>query len=141
MQENICNIKIYRQETNIDNYDELCSWIAQSRAKWNIGKELAYKMDICVEEIFTNILHYAYPHQNIGMFEVELYKTEENIIVEFRDEGVEFNPLNRHDPDLHLPPEKKALGGLGIYLTKKMTDGISYKRDNSKNILTLIFNL
>ena len=140
MQKNIDNMKIYRREAKIDNYDELCSWILETRAKWNISKELANKLDICVEEIFANILHYAYP-ENTGTFEVELNKTDENIIIEFRDEGIEFNPLEKQDPDLHLPPEKKALGGLGIFLTKKMTDNIIYKRENNKNILTLIFKI
>lgn len=139
MQENIDNIKIFRREANIDNYDELCSWIENARAKWNISKELSNKMDICVEEIFANILHYAYSDK-VGMFEVELKKTEANIILEFQDEGVVFNPLDKPDPNLHLPPDKKALGGLGIYLTKKMSDDVVYKRENNKNILTIIFN-
>ena len=139
MQDNINNIKTFKQEANIDNYDELCSWIEKTRAEWNISKELANKMDICVEEIFANILHYAYPDKN-GIFEVELKKLDENIIMEFQDEGVVFNPLDKPDPNLHLPPDKKALGGLGIYLTKKMSDDVAYKRENNKNILTIIFN-
>lgn len=138
MQDNINNIKTFKQEANIDNYDELCSWIEKTRAEWNISKELANKIDICVEEVFANILHYAYP-QKVGMFEVELNKVDENIIIEFRDEGVVFNPLDKPDPNLHLPPEKKALGGLGIYLTKKMSDDVAYKRENNKNILTIMF--
>ena len=138
MQENIDNIKIFRREAKIENYDELCSWIENARAKWNISKELSNKMDICVEEIFANILHYAYPDKN-GIFEVELKKLDKNIIMEFQDEGVVFNPLDKPDPNLHLPPEKKALGGLGIYLTKKMSDDVAYKRENNKNILTIMF--
>ena len=49
MQDNINNIKTFKQEANIDNYDELCSWIEKTRAEWNISKELANKIDICVE--------------------------------------------------------------------------------------------
>ena len=138
MQDNINNIKTFKQEANIDNYDELCSWIEKTRAEWNISKELANKIDICVEEVFANILHYAYSDK-VGMFEVELKKTEDNIILEFQDEGVVFNPLDKPDPNLHLPPDKKALGGLGIYLTKKMSDNVVYKRENNKNILTIMF--
>ena len=133
-------MKVFRRKAKIENYNELCSWIKETRAKWNISKELAHKLDICVEEIFANIVHYAYS-ENIGIFEVELKKTDKNIIIEFKDEGIEFNPLDKQDPDINLPPEKRALGGLGIYLTKKMTDNIIYKRENNKNILTLIFKV
>lgn len=140
MQKDIDNMKTFKREAKIENYDELCSWIIETRGKWNVGKELANKLDICVEEVFANIVHYAYP-ENIGIFEVKLKKTDETIIMEFKDEGIEFNPLSKEDPDINLPPEKRTLGGLGIFLTKKMTDNIEYKRENNKNILTLFFNL
>ena len=131
---------IFRREARTENYKELCSWIQETRANWHISKELANKLDICVEEIFANISNYAYS-ENVGMFEVEFKKTDENIILEFQDEGIEFNPLEKPEPILHLPPEKRVPGGLGIYLTKKMSDEIIYKRENNKNILTIVFYL
>ena len=134
------NMKIFRREARIENYDDLCSWILETREKWNISRELANKLDICVEEAFANIIRYAYS-ENSGMFEVEFKKIDENIIMEFRDEGIEFNPLEKPDPVLNLPPEKRALGGLGIFLMKKMTDKVVYKRENNKNILTLFFKI
>lgn len=140
MQKNTDYIKIFRRDAKIENYNELCSWVKETRAKWNISKELANKLDICIEEVFANILHYAYPG-NIGIFEVKLQKTNENIIIEFKDEGIEFNPLEKQDPEINLPPEKRTPGGLGIFLTKKMTDNIIYKREDNKNILTLIFKV
>ena len=133
-------MEIFRREARIENYMELCSWIRETREKWNINKEIANKLDICVEEIFANISNYAYS-ENIGIIEVEFKKTDDSIILEFKDEGKEFNPLMKPDPNLHLPPEKKALGGLGIYLTKQMSDSMVYKRENDKNILTLTFKI
>ena len=57
------------------------------------------------------------------------------------DSGIEYNPLEKPDPDITLPPEERPLGGLGIFMTKKMADDISYKRENGCNILTLTFKV
>ena len=65
----------------------------------------------------------------------------DTITFEFKDEGTEYNPLEKPDPDINLPPEERQIGGLGIFMVKEMTDEISYKREDGKNILTLIFKL
>ncbi|MBQ7619351.1 MAG: ATP-binding protein, partial [Treponema sp.] len=56
----------------------------------------------------------------------------------FIDWGKEFNPLEQEEPDLTLSIEERRLGGFGIFLTKKFMDSVSYKRQDGKNILTLV---
>ena len=134
------NIKTFKQEAKIENYKVFCSWLQKSCNEWNISKELANKLDLCGEEIFANISFYAYPEKN-GNIEVELKISNGKLIFEFKDDGIEFNPLEKPDPDINLPPEERPIGGLGIYMVKQMVDDISYKRENNKNILTLFFNI
>lgn len=134
------NIRTFRQEAKIENYREFYSWIHKACTEWNLDKDLTTKLDMCGEEIFANIASYAYTEKT-GNIEAELQKTDENIILEFKDEGTAYNPLERPDPDINLPPEERPIGGLGIFMTKEMTDDISYKRENNKNILTLKFKL
>ena len=40
-----------------------------------------------------------------------------------------------------LSAEDRPIGGLGIYLVKKIMDGVEYKRDGLKNILTVVKKL
>jgi anti-sigma regulatory factor (Ser/Thr protein kinase) len=47
--------------------------------------------------------------------------------VEIADAGREFNPVSRPDPDLSLPLEKWPVGGLGIYLVRRLTSVLSYE--------------
>ena len=68
-------------------------------------------------------------------------KSVNNIIFEFKYEGVEYNPLEKPYPDIDMPPEERPIGGLGIYMVKKMSDEISYERRENKNILTLTFKM
>lgn len=132
------NTKTFKDEAKIEKYKNLYSWIHGACEEWNISSELSNKLDMCGEEIFANITFYAYPEKD-GTIEAELKNTGDSIVLEFRDNGTEYNPLTKPDPDINLPPEERPLGGLGIFMTKKMTDNISYKRENNKNILTLIF--
>ena len=133
------NIKNFKQEAKIENYKAFYSWLHEACEEWNIGKELANKLDMCAEEIYANITFYAYKEEKTGIVEAELKLVGDNIVMEFKDDGVEYNPLKKPDPDITLPPEKRPLGGLGIFMTKTMVDDISYKRENNRNILTLIF--
>ncbi len=97
-------------------------------------------MAICVavEEIFVNIASYAYGDGTgnaslcFGFDENERLMT---LIVS--DEGVEFNPLDRAEPDITLSAAEREIGGLGIFITKKTMDTVSYSYDNGRNILTM----
>lgn len=132
------NIKTFKQMAIIENYNPFYNWLHDTCNEWNIEQTLTNKLDMCAEELFANISFYAYPETN-GIIEVEIQKSDNNITMEFRDEGIEYNPLEKPDPDISLPPEERPLGGLGIFMVKEMADKISYKRENGKNILTLIF--
>ena len=62
------------------------------------------------------------------------------IVIEFRDSGVEFDPLAKPDPDTTLSAEERQIGGLGIYMVKKSMDDVTYSRESGENILTLYKN-
>ena len=93
---------------------------------------------IAVEEIFVNIASYAYGEDAgeaslcFGFDEGERLMT---LVV--ADEGVPFNPLERDEPDITLSAAEREIGGLGIFITKKTMDTVSYKNENGKNILTM----
>ncbi len=92
------------------------------------------QIDLAVEEIFVNIAHYAY--EETGIAKVECEYADSILKVSFTDSGKPFNPLLRPDPDITLSAEERNIGGLGIYLTKQFMDEVSYRYENSQNILT-----
>ena len=93
---------------------------------------------VAVEEIFINIASYAYGD---GMGDATLcFGFDENerlMTLKVTDEGVPFNPLQRDEPDITLSAAEREIGGLGIFITKKTMDTVSYKNENGKNILTM----
>lgn len=97
---------------------------------------LVIKITVAVEEIFVNIAHYAYPGKN-GDICLSVEKSDGGVIIGFRDKGIPFDPLANCDPDVSLPVDERGIGGLGIFMVKKMMDRISYAHKNGENILTL----
>lgn len=95
-------------------------------------------ISVAIEEIFVNISNYAY-HNCDGNVKIGISFDEENRIVTFQisDKGVKFNPLEASEPDITLSADKRDIGGLGIFITKKTMDTLTYTYQNKENILTM----
>ncbi|MCM1468202.1 MAG: ATP-binding protein [Alistipes sp.] len=96
------------------------------------------QIDIAIDELFSNIVHYAY-HPEIGPATVRVEVVEEplSVIITFIDQGVPYDPLSRDDPDVTLSAEEREIGGLGIYIVKKNMDEITYEYKDGRNILKI----
>ena len=95
---------------------------------------LLNQIDLAVEEIFINIAHYSGSEQAI----IKAEFTDNVLEITFIDKGRPFNPLARPDPDITLKAEEREIGGLGIFLTKKFMDSVSYEYKEGMNCLRII---
>ena len=104
--------------------------------RW-INQKVINQIDLAVEEIFINIANYAYKGEK-GTCKLKInFEQSDRVILTFEDSGIPFNPLEKKDPDTTLSANDRDIGGLGIYLTKKIMDNVEYNYDNNKNILTI----
>ena len=99
-------------------------------------------IDVAVEELFVNIASYAYD-QEIGvvLVQVELLKDPLSVEITFIDNGKQYDPLAKPDPDITLSAKQRKKGGLGIYMVKNSMDDMRYEYKEGKNILTIKKNL
>lgn len=95
-------------------------------------------INTALEEIFVNVAKYAYENSSIkGTVEVSLSNDKKKVTFIFKDTGKKFNPLDREDPNINAKSEDREIGGLGIYMVKKIMDHVSYEYKDGFNILTL----
>ena len=94
------------------------------------------QIDVAVDEVMSNIAHYAYPDGE-GMVTVSIEEKENTVQIFFWDSGIPYDPLTAKAPDLSLSAEDRPIGGLGIHMVKKMMDAVSYRYENGQNMLTL----
>ena len=121
--------------------DEL-NELAEQLEELDCPMKIQTQLDIAVDELFSNIAHYAYnPETGPATVQVEVTENPLSVIITFIDQGVPYDPLAKSDPDTTLSAEDRQIGGLGIYMVKKTMDDISYEYKEGKNILTIKKNL
>lgn len=99
------------------------------------------QIDVAVDEIFSNIANYAYVGKDgTATIIIDSLDSGTGVKLSFSDEGIEYNPLEKEDPDVTLSAEDRDIGGLGIYLVKKTMDKVEYERRDGFNILTIYKN-
>ena len=105
---------------------------------WNLGDDVLFNINLAIEEIFTNIVFYAYDDKEEHEIVFRISRQNNRVIIDVEDDGKEFNPLDNPEPEhIDKPLEEREIGGLGIHFVKTIMNDVRYKRDGNKNILTL----
>jgi len=94
------------------------------------------QIEVALEELYVNIAHYAYPERK-GEAEIDVSVVPGCIEITLIDSGIPYDPLAKPDPDITLSAKERAIGGLGIFMSKKLMDDISYQYVDGKNHLTI----
>lgn len=120
----------------IGNLNTVTEFVNESLKGHGVPERLQMKIDIAIDELFSNIVKYSYGDKG-GKVTVRVEVDAEKASITFIDEGIEYNPLNQPEPDLSLTADDEAVGGLGIFITKKIMDDIQYEYSDGKNILII----
>lgn len=105
--------------------------------KHGVSAEALYAVNLAIDEILTNVISYGYPDQDEHQILIRLELIDEELVAEIEDDARPFNPLEAPTPEVDAPLLEKPVGGLGIYFAKTMMDGMAYRREHEKNILTM----
>lgn len=88
---------------------------------------------LVVEEIFVNIVNYSDAEYVIVNIE-----SDNNLTIEFVDNGIQFDPTLKENPETPKTLDETQIGGLGILLAKNYADEIIYTYENNENRLKII---
>jgi anti-sigma regulatory factor (Ser/Thr protein kinase) len=134
-------------EAKVENLDTVLVFIAEELGKSDCSMKIQTQIAIAVEEIFVNIAYYAY-HPDVegnasckgnASFRGVVIRIAvgDEIVIDFEDKGKPYNPLEKDDPDTTLTAEEREIGGLGIFMVKKIMDTVEYRHEGNKNIFTI----
>ena len=119
----------------------LSAFIKEVLARLEIGKPLAPKLRLALEEAVVNVMEYAYPTGTKGEVGIRVTSDGQQLKFIITDSGISFNPTEVATADTTLSAEERPVGGLGILLVRELMDSINYERTNGKNVLTLLKNV
>ncbi len=125
-----------------DQLNYVTDFISEDLEREQCSARVNMQVCLAVEEIFLNIVNYAYrPKDGDATVRCSIGGDPLQIIIQFLDKGHPYNPLERKEPNLDLTAEEREIGGLGIFLVKKSMDSVEYVYQEGKNILTIIKRL
>ncbi len=131
-------------DASIEELDRLIAFIDHSLEGADCSPKCSMQIELAVEEIFSNICNYAYEGEegDDGKVTIRTRLTREDAIeITFLDRGTPYDPLARKDPDVTLSAKEREIGGLGIFLTKKTMDSVTYEYRDGMNVLAITKNL
>ncbi len=123
---------------NIDELPVLAEKVELTGELWNWPLPFTMNINLVLEEAVSNVIFYAFPEKGIHTIDISFKMEGDELILVIEDEGIPFDPTKKEVPDITLTAEERPIGGLGIFLIQKMMDQVIYKRENNRNILTLI---
>ena len=121
---------------------KVLSAIEEDLNSYNYSFEFKFHLELIIEEIFVNIVKYAYKDQE-GIIKIiyGILQDPLRIKINFIDEGPMFNPLKAPSPNLSEDIDDREEGSLGILMIKEYSDELKYRYENNRNIFSVIKNI
>jgi serine/threonine-protein kinase RsbW len=133
--------RLLRVEAEPANLAPIRRFVADEAATLGANPEAVSDLVQAVDESVTNIIKHGYRGAD-GIVEVELQLAASALVVRLRDHAPPFDPTAVPRPDLDLPLERRPPGGMGVHLTRELTDDVRHgSPEGWGNELTLIKRL
>jgi anti-sigma regulatory factor (Ser/Thr protein kinase) len=126
---------------DLNELERVNTLISDLKSPWRLSDSLQFNLELSLEEIISNIIHYGFPDEK--EHNIEIYFEQENKVftVRITDDGIPFDPLQKTaEEELDKPLEERQIGGLGIHFVRELSNKMEYKRKQDKNILTIELN-
>jgi anti-sigma regulatory factor (Ser/Thr protein kinase) len=133
--------KVLTVNNKIEELTRVERFLEELAHEWNLPEQLVLSLNLVLEEALTNTILYGFHDEDNHVIEILFNLNAGLISITISDDADEYDPTQKSDPDILLPAEERPVGGLGIYLIRKIMDSVQYKRINNINNLILTKNI
>jgi serine/threonine-protein kinase RsbW len=118
--------------------DEIREFVGDIARAGGFSDKDVYNIQLAADEAASNIIEHAYLGVSNGILELSCEVRGEIITIIMVDHGESFDPSAIPLPDLKADLADRKIGGLGIFLMRKLMDEVHYEtRSNRSNVLTM----
>lgn len=126
-------------KSTTDNLALVREFTKKAAEECGFPEETSGKIVLAVDEACTNIIKHAYKYSPDGKIIITIKFDKDKLAISIIDEGTHFNPNNVPEPNIVEYYKQKKVGGLGIFLMKKLMDEVKYSTiSGNKNEVTLV---
>ena len=133
--------KTLRVNNQIDELTRVAGFLEETGEEWEFPMPLVFSLNLVLEEAWTNTISYGFDDEDNHIIEINFIKDGPLLTISIIDDGHEYDPTAKADPDITLSAEERQIGGLGIFLIKKIMDTVEYQRRDHRNYLILTKNI
>lgn len=136
--EETAGVKEITVPATMENIRTVTDFINEELEKYQIPEMVRVQIDVAIDEIFGNIVRYAYGERE-GQVTVRTGIDGERptASITFIDDGRPYDPRTAPEPDITLEARLRPIGGLGLFMVRKIMDQLDYKYTDGKNVLTI----
>lgn len=132
-----------KQEATLSNLNSMIDFVLDNlKEDIILPHRVKNQIRLLCEEVFMNVISHAYDNLDKGKGQIIIgyeFNSDKNcMLLKICDYGMRFNPVEEaEEPDIFCDIMERDVGGLGIFIIKKMSDFIDYERQRDMNILTI----
>jgi len=118
--------------------DEIREFVGEIARTGGFSDKDVYNIQLATDEAASNIIEHAYENQPDGVLDLSCGVRNDVITIILIDHGGSFDPSDVPPPDLKADLSDRKIGGLGLFLMRKLMDEVHYEsRPDKSNVLTM----
>jgi anti-sigma regulatory factor (Ser/Thr protein kinase) len=129
-----------RYPARLEYLQQFMEAISDCAKEQGFNQKRISEIELAAEEALVNIFNYAYQGNEGDVEVICKLDPQDRLIIEILDSGVPFDMLSLGEPDTTADISERKVGGLGIFLIRKLMDDVQYQHEGTKNVLSLIVN-
>jgi serine/threonine-protein kinase RsbW len=119
--------------------DEIRTFVGEIARSGGFNDKEVYSIQLATDEAASNVIEHAYEGMPDGILEISGVVERDRMIITLHDTGKPFDTSAVRQPNLKADLSERQVGGLGIYLMRKLMDEVRYEiQAGGGNLLTLI---
>jgi anti-sigma regulatory factor (Ser/Thr protein kinase) len=132
-------MKTVQYAARFEYLDEIREFVGGIARAGGFSDKDVYNIQLATDEAASNIIEHAYEKITDGILELSCGMQDNSIKIILIDRGESFDPSEVPMPDLKADLSDRKIGGLGIFLMRKLMDEVHYEpKPDKSNVLTMI---
>jgi len=126
---------------DLSELTRVSAWVHAWSQQHGMTDRTVERLDLCSTEAVTNIIMHGYADSAAHEIALRLDCRHDSLALEIQDDGGAFDPRQVNDPQPAATLEDAQVGGWGVQMIRRFSDGWHYGRSGDRNHLTIVFRL
>ncbi|MEB3198258.1 MAG: ATP-binding protein [Candidatus Sericytochromatia bacterium] len=120
------DVHAIRLNSSLDHVGVARDFVAEIAKAVPMTAREVYDLELVVDEAVTNVIEHGYAGRDDASVEIAVALDDGHFTILITHDGLAFDPASHPDVDLKAYITERRVGGLGLFLMKKLLDEVEY---------------